>query len=224
MLLREIFMQHTALNVSCLPNSKALCSATPKGKEYAEEAMCLMTSKTASFKACRRINTDLKLYRSRFGHLMYDTRIYAAGIADQHSKACSSREQSEIRIIRLRLLIHILSRGLSLRAEKTWGSWNYQLRPVNILPPNSLIFELCTKGNLLDVRKMFVQGLASPFDISQGSTLLHVSKTLQGTSIFSVCQTLTHCSSPPIHRTWNSVDISLTWESMPATRTPMDSK
>lgn len=59
---------------------------------------------------------------------------------------------------------------------KSYGGWEFSLRPLNIRPNDSLVFDYATNGNVSGLLKMFSSGEASPFDHDEaGRSLLHVS-------------------------------------------------
>lgn len=82
----------------------------------------------------------------------------------------------------LRIAQWLLSRGFSWQSCGMYGSWQYSFRTFRYVHKNSLIVELCRKGDTKNVQRMFDKGLASPFDRvafgDQDWSLLHVSHVL----------------------------------------------
>ncbi len=69
-----------------------------------------------------------------------------------------------------------LSTGIRATISRSIMGWDYQLRPFQAVPDDSLIFEFCRAGNIDGVRALFERGQASPWDTNfNGITPLHVS-------------------------------------------------
>jgi hypothetical protein len=78
----------------------------------------------------------------------------------------------------LMISIHlpIVRRVLTLRSQRAIGMWTHTFRITRIVPDNSPIFRLVATEDESAIRRLFDDGLASPFDqTALGVTLLHVS-------------------------------------------------
>ena len=68
--------------------------------------------------------------------------------------------------------------GFELVASTMFGKPHFLYRTFNIVPRDSPIRIACARGDQKEVERLFSEGLATPYDVTnEGSTLLHVSKT-----------------------------------------------
>lgn len=78
--------------------------------------------------------------------------------------------------------IHLpmLQKSFTLQSQRAMGLWTHTLRVTRIVPDNSVIFRICaTAENESEIRRLFDEGHASPFDqTTWGVTLLHVGSRL----------------------------------------------
>lgn len=51
----------------------------------------------------------------------------------------------------------------------TQYGWQFHLRNSNQVPHNAPIYDACHEGNILEVKRLFQNGLASPYDFSSGA-------------------------------------------------------
>ncbi|KAH1275116.1 hypothetical protein KXW28_002216 [Aspergillus fumigatus] len=66
------------------------------------------------------------------------------------------------------------SRIIELQAIRQASHWTFNLRPWQVVSPDSLLFAFCREGDLRNIQRLFSKGLASPFDITpDGDTALH---------------------------------------------------
>ncbi|KAL4733711.1 ankyrin repeat-containing domain protein [Aspergillus similis] len=84
------------------------------------------------------------------------------------------QHENEKKIFQLRFAQWLRLGIIELQALKQRGSWTYQLRHYHITPSDSLLFQLCSDGDLRNVQCLFSKCLVSPFDVSpNGQTVLH---------------------------------------------------
>ena len=70
----------------------------------------------------------------------------------------------------------IKSTGFTFDGYLCFNNWKYTLTSYNVVPPESPIFCACDDRDIDEVRRLFDEGLASPFDVApNGETPLHVS-------------------------------------------------
>jgi hypothetical protein len=92
--------------------------------------------------------------------------------ADDSITKAATDESSTIAFHPVKLLS---SMGFSLHSRRIRGFGSYNIRPLHIVPQDALIFELCREGDLINIQRLFSNGLASPFDTNlNGATALHV--------------------------------------------------
>ncbi|KAJ0418889.1 nucleoside phosphorylase domain-containing protein [Aspergillus carlsbadensis] len=116
-------------------------------------------------------------YKTFFGTFYYRAQAIQKRVAVEDE----SSEHTEIKRTIIfhpaswfrRLGVHY---GFNAFANYQRQSWQYGLRPVHVIPDDSLVFRFCETGNVDAVREMLIHGEASIYDAdTRGWTLLHVS-------------------------------------------------
>ncbi|KAH7325537.1 hypothetical protein B0I35DRAFT_115196 [Stachybotrys elegans] len=84
----------------------------------------------------------------------------------------SKRKEMKFRV-QLRLPSWICSSIWNLAIIRSQNSWCLNMQSYNMVPADSKIFYHCRRGNLGEIRRMFMSGEASPLDVAQisGCTL-----------------------------------------------------
>jgi hypothetical protein len=122
----------------------------------------------------------IRLCRDVFGSIQYRTqRKIVVSAGNQHSKSTLIEYQKEHRTL---AMVLPLSRWVVMyRSCMVYGQWTRSLRFSQVVALDSPIWHMCSKGNLVAMRKLFEAGLASPYDLSpHGQSLLHVSSFVLG--------------------------------------------
>ena len=79
------------------------------------------------------------------------------------------------------------SRGFSFHSSCILGAWQYNLRPIRIIPKSAPVFEACRTGDLQKVMKLLEDREATIYDTdSDGYTPLHVSPSHHCLTVFYV--------------------------------------
>lgn len=88
-------------------------------------------------------------------------------------------QESSTRILPAQWLLKLgfnYAYNFSMHDSSTQG-WQWGIKPINLVPDDAPIFELCEQGNFEKVRDLFSRNLASVRDVnSWGITPLHVSQ------------------------------------------------
>lgn len=115
-----------------------------------------------------------RLCRDVFGSIQYQNQrriIISAGT--QRSTSTLIEYQKEHKTL---LMVLPLTRWIVMyRSRMVYGQWTRSLRFSQVVAYESPIWHLCSKGNIVAMRRLFEAGLASPYDLSPfGQSLLHV--------------------------------------------------
>lgn len=120
-------------------------------------------------------NTSEAVYPLWLGSLSVKTQFMTLRPAIHKSDTAQSEYRSEKRTFTLRSTRWWSSCIIELQAIRQGRQWTLNLRPWQVVSPDSMLFEFCREGDLRNVQRLFSKGLASPFDVtSDGDTALHV--------------------------------------------------
>jgi hypothetical protein len=123
-------------------------------------------------------NTTKAAYQKQFQFLfgVLSTRSeFSIPLYGKTASTNNVQHENEKKIFQLRFSQWLKLGIIELQALKQSGSWTYQLRHHRVISSDSLLFQLCSDGDLRNVQRLFSKSLASPFDVSpDGQTVLHV--------------------------------------------------
>ena len=95
---------------------------------------------------------------------------------DDIARAQLRRRKLKERIRRLRIPLVLINSAWEIELFRSRSGWNINIRTLNYLPSNSLIFKAVRKGDLEMIKELFERGKASVNDVFEnGATLLYVS-------------------------------------------------
>ena len=123
--------------------------------------------------------------RTFFGSIVTTTRtrsLKSRFVEDNvlDDEECQYEQESSFRILPAQWLLKLgfnYAYNFSTHDSSTQG-WQWSIKPINLVPSDAPILELCRQGNLERVRDLFSRNLASVRDVdSEGYTPLHVSQT-----------------------------------------------
>jgi hypothetical protein len=124
-------------------------------------------------------NTSEAVYPLWLGSLSIKTQSITLRPAIYKSDTAPSEYRSEKKTITLTSTRWWSSRIIELQAIQQGSRWTFNLRPWQVVSPDSMVFDFCREGDLRNVQRLFSKGLASPFDVTpDGDTALHVCVSL----------------------------------------------
>jgi hypothetical protein len=120
-------------------------------------------------------NTSEAVYTFWLGSLSVKSQSITLRPAIRRSDTARTEYQSERKTFTLRLAGWLSSRIIELQAVQQGSQWTFNLRPWQVVSPDSMLFDFCKEGDLRNIQRLFSKGLASPFDVTpDGDTALHV--------------------------------------------------
>ncbi len=126
-------------------------------------------------------NNKLSSYVSRpwtlpnlLGAVYYERRRYPAKKTSGSDNSGELDEREDI-IARYRGPAWLINRAWQIQASKAMCGWNFSLRTSNVIRRDSPVFDIARNGDIEDLKTLFSNGKASPFDCDEnGWTILHV--------------------------------------------------
>lgn len=120
-------------------------------------------------------NTSEVIYAFWLGSLSVKSQTVTRRPANQKPDTAATEHRSEKKTFTLKSTGWWSSRIIELQAIRQASHWTFNLRPWQVVSPDSLLFAFCREGDLRNIQRLFSKGLASPFDITpDGDTALHV--------------------------------------------------
>ncbi|KAH1470084.1 hypothetical protein KXW35_000288 [Aspergillus fumigatus] len=119
-------------------------------------------------------NTSEVIYAFWLGSLSVKSQTVTRRPANQKPDTAATEHRSEKKTFTLKSTGWWSSRIIELQAIRQASHWTFNLRPWQVVSPDSLLFAFCREGDLRNIQRLFSKGLASPFDITpDGDTALH---------------------------------------------------
>lgn len=120
-------------------------------------------------------NKSEVIYAFWLGSLSVKSQTVTRRPANQKPDTAATEYRSEKKTFTLKSTGWWSSRIIELQAIRQASHWTFNLRPWQVVSPDSLLFAFCREGDLRNIQRLFSKGLASPFDITpDGDTALHV--------------------------------------------------
>ncbi|KAL4883937.1 hypothetical protein BJY04DRAFT_183537 [Aspergillus karnatakaensis] len=118
----------------------------------------------------------LELCKTFFGTIYYHSQDIQKQVTVDDETAEQNKSKTSFVFHPASWLVRLGIRyGINAIASSQHGSWQYSLRPVHVVPDDSLIFRFCETGNIEAVREMLTRGEAFINDTdTRGWTLLHI--------------------------------------------------
>ncbi|KAF4167420.1 hypothetical protein CNMCM6936_005036 [Aspergillus lentulus] len=119
-------------------------------------------------------NTSEVIYTLWLGSLSVKSQTVTLKPGNRKSDTAQTEYRSEKKTFTLRSTGWWSSRIIELQAIRQASQWTFNLRPWQVVSPDSMLFDFCREGDLRNVQRLFSKGLASPFDVTpEGDTALH---------------------------------------------------
>ncbi|KAH2710086.1 hypothetical protein KXV24_009266 [Aspergillus fumigatus] len=162
--------QHHTQTLRPLGMSQLSCRSTSNAQPMEQKK--LSTQMVKFGQSCS--NTSEVIYAFWLGSLSVKSQTVTRRPANQKPDTAATEYRSEKKTFTLKSTGWWSSRIIELQAIRQASHWTFNLRPWQVVSPDSLLFAFCREGDLRNIQRLFSKGLASPFDITpDGDTALH---------------------------------------------------
>ncbi|GFG10290.1 putative ankyrin repeat protein RF_0381 [Aspergillus udagawae] len=162
--------QHHIQKMGPLAFSQSSCRSTGNTERIEQENF---TTQMVNFSRSYS-NTSEAVYTLCLGSLSVKSQSVTLRPAIRKSDAAQTEYRTEKKTFTLRSAEWLSSRIIELQAVRQGSQWTFNLRPWQVVSPDSMLFDFCREGDLRNVQRLFTKGLASPFDVTpDGDTALH---------------------------------------------------